>query len=151
METRQRKRLTQERNIIRTLILQRDSKNQTAKSRKNCWLTKNCMKCEKVRSVLDPCTICQQTVSTDNIVLPFCQHYFCRKCIYEYLDRTSIKYKPFYAESDSEHGAESFKCPTCKIYYSQLHRGLHLRKNYLYSAIHTALHMPREPKEGEEC
>lgn len=148
METRGRKRQTQERDVIRNLILQRDSKNQVTKSKKNYWLTKNCLKCEKVRSVLDPCTICMETVSTDSILLPFCQHYFCRKCIFDYLDKTSYKFKPFYGEKQ---GAESFRCPTCKIYYSQLYRGLHLRKNYLYSAIHTALHMTKEPKEGNEC
>ena len=148
MKTRAAKRLSEERDKFRSMIEERDSRKQNNKPTNKHWLFKNCLNCANVRSVLYNCAICQHIVSRDNVFLPFCQHTFCRSCLYEYLDKTSVKYPAFYEEQEKR---ETFCCPVCKQTYNQAYRSVHLKKNYLYYSICVALNIGNEPKDSVEC
>ena len=137
METRGKKRLQREaksrqRDIIRTSILERDKKVLTDLEKKNLWLGKNCLNCERIRQLLDICAICRSPMSVDNLFIPACQHTFCRTCLLNYLDKTSTKYATVSYDNSS---SETFRCPTCRIRVFNVNRHVHLKKNHLYSGI----------------
>ena len=141
METRGKKRLKREaksrqRDIIRTSILERDEKVLSDQQKKNLWLGKNCLNCEKTRQLLDICAICRAPMSIDNLFIPACQHTFCRTCLLNHLDETSTKYATVSYENES---SETFRCPTCRIRVFNINRHVHLKRNYLYSALCQAL------------
>ena len=143
METRGKKRLQMEaesrqRDIIRTSILERDEKVLTDRQKKNLWLGKNCLNCEKIRQLLDICAICRVPISSDNLFIPACQHTFCRTCLHKYLDKTSTKYATLCYENEKS-SCETFRCPTCRIRVFNVNRHVHLKRNYLYSALCNAL------------
>ena len=147
METRrtrkkrlEREAISQQRDIIRSSILKRDEKILTEKQKKNLWIRKNCLNCEKIRQILDICSICRGPISSDNLFIPACQHTFCRQCLHNYLDKTSFKYATLPTINEGERAScETFKCPTCRIRVFNVNRYVHLKKNYLYSALCNAL------------
>ena len=150
METRgekrnrlQREATSRQRDIIRSSILERDEKVLTDQQKKNLWIGKNCLNCEKIRQILDICGICRGPISSDNLFIPACQHTFCSSCLTTYLDKTSTKYARLFYEDESPPGAspssETFTCPTCRIRVFNVNRYVHLKKNYLYSALCQAL------------
>ena len=136
----QREAISQQRNIIRSSILKRDEKILTDKQKKDLWIGKNCLNCEKVRQILDICGICRGPIPTDNLFIPACQHIFCRSCLNNYLDKTSFKYATIPAQNGNvTPSCETFKCPTCRMRVFNVNRYVHLKKNYLYSALCQAL------------
>ena len=138
METRSQKRLSKDRKIIRCSILERDEKILTNQEKKTFWLGKNCLKCEQVRQILDePCAICRGPIPRDNIVIPACQHTFCKVCFYQYLDKTSTKYVRLWSliSDNRPNQFESFRCPTCRIEVYDINREKHLKQNLLYNAL----------------
>ena len=147
METRgekrnrlQREATSRQRDIIRSSILERDEKVLTDQQKKNLWIGKNCLNCEKIRQILDICGICRGPISSDNWFIPACQHTFCRSCLNTYLDKTSTKYATLTILYEDENpSCESFRCPTCRIRVFNVNRHVHLKKNYLYSALCQAL------------
>ena len=149
METRGKKReeariqkeaASRKRDIIRCSILERDEKVLSDQQKKNLWLGKNCLNCEKIRQILDICGICRGPISSDNWFIPACQHTFCRSCLNTYLDKTSTKYATLTILYEDENpSCESFRCPTCRIRVFNVNRYVHLKKNYLYSALCQAL------------
>lgn len=144
METRARKRLSKTRKIIRCSILERDEKiiDLTKQQKKEFWRGKNCLNCEQVRQVLELCAICRDPISRDNLLIPTCQHTFCKDCLYQYLDKTSFKYiRLWCVQPYSKTQSESFKCPICKIQVYDVIREKHLKKNLLYTALCDALDM----------
>ena len=147
METRgekrnrlQREATSRQRDIIRSSILERDEKVLTNQQKKNLWIGKNCLNCEKIRQILDICGICRGPISSDNLFIPACQHTFCRPCLTTYLDKTSTKYATLtILYEDESPSCETFRCPTCRIRVFNVNRHVHLKKNYLYSALCQAL------------
>lgn len=147
METRgekrnrlQREATSRQRDIIRSSILERDEKVLTDQQKKNLWIGKNCLNCEKIRQILDICGICRGPISSDNLFIPACQHTFCRPCLTTYLDKTSTKYATLtILYEDESPSCETFRCPTCRIRVFNVNRHVHLKKNYLYSALCQAL------------
>ena len=147
METRgekrnrlQREATSRQRDIIRSSILERDEKVLTDRQKKNLWIGKNCLNCEKIRQILDICGICRGPISSDNLFIPACQHTFCRPCLTTYLDKTSTKYATLtILYEDESPSCETFRCPTCRIRVFNVNRHVHLKKNYLYSALCQAL------------
>ena len=147
METRgekrnrlQREATSRQRDIIRSSILERDEKVLTDQQKKNLWIGKNCLNCEKIRQILDICGICRGPLSSDNLFIPACQHTFCRPCLTTYLDKTSTKYATLtILYEDESPSCETFRCPTCRIRVFNVNRHVHLKKNYLYSALCQAL------------
>ena len=136
----QREATSRQRNIIRTSILERDQKVLSDQQKKNLWLGKNCLNCEKIRQILDICGICRGPISSDNWFIPACQHTFCRSCLNTYLDKTSTKYATLTILYEDENpSCESFRCPTCRIRVFNVNRYVYLKKNYLYSALCQAL------------
>ena len=143
METRAQKRLKKERKIVRCSILERDEKILTDQQKKEFWIGKNCLFCERVRQLAADyiCAICRHPTSRDNLLIPSCQHTFCKQCLYQYLDKTSTKYIKLWSiisENISPH-SESFRCPTCRIEVYDINREKHLKKNFLYTALCHAL------------
>ena len=143
METRgekrnrlQREATSRQRDIIRSSILERDEKVLTDQQKKNLWIGKNCLNCEKIRQILDICGICRGPISSDNLFIPACQHTFCSSCLTTYLDKTSTKYATVSYENES---SETFRCPTCRIRVFNINGHVHLKRNYLYSALCQAL------------
>ena len=147
METRgekrnrlQREATSRQRDIIRSSILERDEKVLTNQQKKNLWIGKNCLNCEKIRQILDICGICRGPISSDNLFIPACQHTFCSSCLTTYLDKTSTKYATLtILYEDESPSCETFRCPTCRIRVFNVNRHVHLKKNYLYSALCQAL------------
>ena len=149
METRGKKReeariqkeaASRKRDIVRSSILERDEKVLSDQQKKNLWLGKNCLNCEKIRQILDICGICRGPISSDNWFIPACQHTFCRSCLNTYLDKTSTKYATLTILYEDENpSCETFRCPTCRIRVFNVNRYVHLKKNYLYSALCQAL------------
>ena len=136
----QREATSRQRNIIRTSILERDQKVLSDQQKKNLWLGKNCLNCEKIRQILDICGICRGPISSDNLFIPACQHTFCRSCLNTFLDKTSTKYATLTILYEDENpSCESFRCPTCRIRVFNVNRYVYLKKNYLYSALGQAL------------
>ncbi len=136
----QREATSRQRNIIRTSILERDQKVLSDQQKKNLWLGKNCLNCEKIRQILDICGICRGPISSDNLFIPACQHTFCRSCLNTFLDKTSTKYATLTILYEDENpSCESFRCPTCRIRVFNVNRYVYLKKNYLYSALCQAL------------
>ena len=136
----QREATSRQRNIIRCSILERDEKVLSDQQKKNLWLGKNCLNCEKIRQILDICGICRGPISSDNLFIPACQHTFCRSCLNTFLDKTSTKYATLTILYEDENpSCESFRCPTCRIRVFNVNRYVHLKKNYLYSALCQAL------------
>ncbi len=58
---------------------------------KTVWLGKprpKCKKCTTIKSLIETkCVICMHELSPNNVMLPKCQHTFCRKCLFAYLNR----------------------------------------------------------------
>ena len=73
------------------------SKGSPSKIIKSSWLGKTkktqsscCKKLENIKNLTDAnCVICRDTLSKDNVMLPKCQHYFCRICIESFIHRNA--------------------------------------------------------------
>ena len=132
----QREATSRQRNIIRTSILERDQKVLSDQQKKNLWLGKNCLNCEKIRQILDICGICRGPISSDNLFIPACQHTFCRSCLNTFLDKTSTKYATLtILYEDESPSCESFRCPTCRIRVFNVNRYVYLKKKLFVQCI----------------
>ena len=86
-------------NLDPIVILERDEKILSQQQKKNLWVGKNCLNCVKITHL---CAICKHPIPSGNLLLPVCQHTFCRICLHKYLDETSSKYEtwPWYKNKD---------------------------------------------------
>ena len=80
----------------------------TSKIVKSGWLGKpksnSCKKCPTIKSLTEVnCVICLNQLRPNNVMLPKCQHTFCRKCIFSNLNR------------DGKTSVQMFKLGTKKV------------------------------------
>ena len=139
------------------------------------WYCSKCIQCYKTRKVIDRCPIClvQYTIDTGNVFLTQCQHTFCKKCFFDYLDSTSKKNRrisgPFIRSASAFENrrtnllaersvskptikcyeVESFKCPICKHSYKEVERKK-IPKNLLLTSLLETLNI-RSPNCGHSC
>ena len=78
------------------------------------WLKKTetskkgeCLSFTEIKEKIGICSICQRLPDSDCLQLPKCMCYFCKKCLFEYLDKFAVT-KPFLKESSVSLNPEDY-------------------------------------------